>query len=34
MRDRIGAVGGDLEILSEPGRGMQVHGIVPGCWPA
>jgi signal transduction histidine kinase len=25
MRDRIGAVGGDLEVLSEPGAGVTVH---------
>jgi signal transduction histidine kinase len=25
MRDRIGAVGGELEIISEPGAGVTVH---------
>jgi signal transduction histidine kinase len=25
MRDRIGAVGGELEIISEPGGGVTVH---------
>jgi signal transduction histidine kinase len=29
MRDRIGAVGGELEILSAPGRGTSVRGTVP-----
>jgi signal transduction histidine kinase len=29
MRDRIGAVGGDLEISSSPGRGTRVSGSVP-----
>jgi signal transduction histidine kinase len=29
MRDRIGAVGGELEISSAPGRGTKVHGWVP-----
>jgi nitrate/nitrite-specific signal transduction histidine kinase len=25
MRDRIGAVGGELEIISQPGGGVTVH---------
>jgi signal transduction histidine kinase len=29
MRDRIGAVGGDVSITSRPGRGTRVTGIVP-----
>jgi signal transduction histidine kinase len=29
MRDRIGAVGGELEVASEPGAGVTVHVIVP-----
>jgi signal transduction histidine kinase len=29
MRDRIGAVGGELEITSTPGRGTTVRGIAP-----
>ncbi len=29
MRDRIGAVGGDLKIISSPGRGMSVQGMIP-----
>jgi signal transduction histidine kinase len=29
MRDRIGAVGGTLEIISVPGRGTTVRGTVP-----
>ena len=29
MRDRVGAVGGELEIVSSPGVGMTVHGSVP-----
>jgi signal transduction histidine kinase len=29
MRDRIGAVGGRLEIVSSPGAGTTVRGIVP-----
>ena len=28
MRDRIGAVGGDLVVVSEPGRGTIVRGVV------
>jgi signal transduction histidine kinase len=31
MRDRIGAVGGELELESAPGRGTTVRGRVPGC---
>jgi signal transduction histidine kinase len=30
MRDRIGAVGGELELESQPGRGTTVRGVVPG----
>jgi signal transduction histidine kinase len=33
MQDRIGAVGGDLEIVSSPGRGTTVRGIVPDVGP-
>ena len=29
MRDRIGAVGGTVEITSAPGRGTTVRGTVP-----
>ena len=29
MRDRIGAVGGDLQIASTPGAGTTVRGAVP-----
>jgi signal transduction histidine kinase len=29
MRDRIGAVGGELEVVSAPGRGTTVRGSVP-----
>ena len=29
MRDRIGAVGGDLEVISSPGRGTTVRGAIP-----
>ena len=29
MRDRIGAVGGDLKIVSSPGRGTSVQGTIP-----
>jgi signal transduction histidine kinase len=29
MRDRIGAVGGELDIVSLPGRGTTVSGWVP-----
>jgi signal transduction histidine kinase len=29
MRDRIGAVGGELEIVSSPGAGTTVRGTVP-----
>jgi signal transduction histidine kinase len=31
MRDRIGALGGTLELGSAPGRGTTVRGRVPGC---
>jgi signal transduction histidine kinase len=34
MRDRVGAVGGELTIVSEPGRGTTVEGVVHGCAPA
>ena len=30
MRDRVGAVGGTLEIVSSPGRGTTVRGTIPG----
>ena len=33
MRDRIGAVGGELEITSAPGLGTTVRGIVPDDGP-
>ena len=29
MRDRVGAVGGELEISSTPGGGTTVHGSIP-----
>jgi signal transduction histidine kinase len=29
MRDRIGAVGGELEVVSEPGKGVTVHVVIP-----
>ena len=29
MRDRVGAVGGELEIISSPGRGTTVRGTIP-----
>ena len=29
MKDRIGAVGGELEVVSESGRGTTVRGTVP-----
>jgi signal transduction histidine kinase len=29
MRERIAAVGGELEIDSSPGRGSRVRGVVP-----
>jgi signal transduction histidine kinase len=32
MRDRVGAIGGELEILSFRGRGTTVHGTVPGAY--
>ena len=33
MRDRIGAVGGALEVASAPGGGTIVRAHVPQCWP-
>jgi signal transduction histidine kinase len=33
MRDRIGAVGGTLEIVSQRGRGTTVVGVIPGGCP-
>jgi signal transduction histidine kinase len=33
MRDRIGAVGGELEITSRPGEGTSVRGTVPDAGP-
>ena len=29
MRDRLAAVGGDVEVISTPGEGMEVRGAVP-----
>ena len=29
MRDRVGAVGGHLKIISSPGRGTSVQGVIP-----
>ena len=29
MRDRVGAVGGEFEIVSSPGRGTTVRGVIP-----
>lgn len=29
MRDRVGAVGGDLQVVSAPGRGTTVRALVP-----
>ena len=34
MRDRIGAVGGELEIISAPGMGTTVRGTVPDNGPS
>jgi signal transduction histidine kinase len=34
MRDRIGAVGGELEIISAPGSGTTVQGTVPDDGPS
>jgi signal transduction histidine kinase len=34
MRDRIGAVGGTLEIDSAPGRGTRVTGMIPISQPS
>jgi hypothetical protein len=33
MRDRVGAVGGELEIVSSTGHGTCVRGTVPDAWP-
>jgi signal transduction histidine kinase len=33
MRDRIGAVGGEMDVRSEPGSGTRVHAVIPNCWP-
>ncbi|HSC90224.1 MAG TPA: sensor histidine kinase [Gaiellaceae bacterium] len=33
MRDRVGAVGGTLDVISAPGRGTTVLGVVPETWP-
>jgi signal transduction histidine kinase len=33
MRDRIGAVGGEVEVRSRQGGGTRVHAVVPNCWP-
>jgi signal transduction histidine kinase len=32
MSDRVGAVGGELEIASAPGLGTTVRGVVRRCW--
>jgi signal transduction histidine kinase len=29
MRDRISAVGGDIDVVSAPGAGTLVRGVVP-----
>jgi len=29
MRDRVGAIGGTLDITSSPGQGTTVHGTIP-----
>jgi signal transduction histidine kinase len=29
MRDRIGAIGGNLELTSAPGRGTSLRALVP-----
>lgn len=34
MRDRIGAVGGEVEIGSRPGHGTTIRATVPGSWAA
>jgi signal transduction histidine kinase len=31
MRDRIAAVGGELQTISAPGQGSRIRGIVPHC---
>jgi len=31
MRDRIGAVGGTVDVISQPGHGTTVHGVIPAC---
>ena len=33
MRDRVGAVGGRLDVVSQPGEGTAVRGLIAGCWP-
>jgi signal transduction histidine kinase len=33
MLDRVGAVGGTLEIVSQPGRGTSIVGVIPGGRP-
>jgi signal transduction histidine kinase len=33
MQDRIGAVGGELEIVSSSGRGTMIRGTVPDHGP-
>jgi signal transduction histidine kinase len=33
MHDRIGAVGGEVEVRSRLGGGTRVHALVPNCWP-
>lgn len=34
MRDRLGAVGGDIGISSSPGAGTTIRAHVPDCRPA
>jgi hypothetical protein len=34
MRDRVGAVGGEVVVASRPGRGTSVEGVVHGCFAA
>ncbi|HSL63252.1 MAG TPA: ATP-binding protein [Gaiellaceae bacterium] len=33
MRDRIGAVGGALDVVTRPGAGTEIHGVVPAGRP-